>query len=124
MDEEASVRRQLTAILRKTASAADLPGGSFWVGEVAGERRVLDDLRAGRLAWRSAHQSAQDGLDALDGGDLEMASAHLTSALWLYIDVLEKRVRKQDMQLVHRPAGNRGRPRGARSKKGRLSTRE
>ena len=108
--DEASLRRQLTAILAKTATASNLPSGGWWVGDVAAERQNLDDLRAGRTAWLAAHNSAERGLEALDSGAPEMAAMSLTNALWLYIDVLEKRVRPSDMRMLGRPAGRRARP--------------
>lgn len=110
MDKD-SLRRQLTAILEKTAYTRDFPGGGFWVGDIAAERQVLDDLRSGRLELRAARDHAEAGLSALDGGDLEMASVCLTSALWLYIDALEKRVPPEGKRLLRKPAGKRGRPR-------------
>ena len=49
--DEASLRRQLTAIRDRTDSARGLATvGSWWVGDTAGERRMLDDLDAGRFA--------------------------------------------------------------------------
>jgi hypothetical protein len=108
--DEASLRRQLTAILQRTDSARDLPPGSWWVGDKAGAARVRDDDAAGRLAWRRAHLSAKSGLAALGQDNLEMAEHHLTNALWLYIDALEKRMRPEAKRTLGRPAGKRGRP--------------
>jgi hypothetical protein len=110
MTDEASLRRQLTTIKNKTANSITMDPGGWWVGDVAGERRVLDDLGAGRLAWWQAHNSAESGLAALEQGDLELAEVCLTNALWLYIDVLEGRVRPADMKILGKPSKRRGRP--------------
>ena len=91
------------------------------VGDVAGERQVNDDRAVGRLEWLGAWDFAKYGLEALDKNDLDMAKVCLHEAIWFYIAVLEKRVREQDMAMLDRPSRKRGRPRGARSIKGRLS---
>jgi hypothetical protein len=116
---EASLRSQLTTIKNKTASAEILKPGSWWVGDLAAQRQVRDNLAAGRLEFRGAWHSACYGLDALDEGDLDAAEIWLTNALWLYINVLEKRVRPDDVAMLARSIQKRGRPLGARSKKGR-----
>jgi hypothetical protein len=119
MLDEASLRRQLTAIEHKTETAESLTGiGGWWESaedggpiDVAGKRRALDDLAKGRLAWLTAHESAKRGLAALDEGDIELAAACLTNGLWLYIEVLEKRARPSERKKLGKAAGRRGRPR-------------
>jgi hypothetical protein len=105
--DEDSLRWQLTAIKDKTSSAETLKLGGWWVGDVAGERQVRDDLAAGRLEWRAAWNSARSGLKALDQGDLVKAGVWLANARSHYISVLEKRVRSQDMEILSRPSKKR-----------------
>jgi len=110
MDEN-SLRSQLTLILKKTADGGKLSGGGFWVGDTAGERRVLDDLQSGRLQLHHANSSASGGLRALEQGDVEIAEAFLTNAIWLYIEALEKSVRPSDRLDLGKQTKRRGRHR-------------
>jgi hypothetical protein len=108
--DEASLRRQLKSISERTSAARNLPVSyAWWDGDVAGKRQVFDDFEAGRSAWRAALHSAEDGLKALDRGDLREAESFFVNAIWLYIDVLEKRVRPSDMSALGRPSKKRGR---------------
>ena len=102
---------RLIALLKKTKSAAGLPAGGFWVGDVAGERCVGDDMAAGRLNWRASHQCARSGMTALEDGNLELAQSYVWQATDLYIAALEARVRPSDMKVLDKPAERRGRPR-------------
>ena len=103
------IGRQLTSIKGKTESAASLGYSGWWVGGVAGERQVQDDIAAGRLEWHGAHHSAESGLEALGQGDADMAASYLHEAIWQYIAALEKRVRSSDMEVLARSPGKRGR---------------
>lgn len=102
---------RLTRLLEKTASAKDLNPGGWWVGDVAGERRVQDDLKGGRLYWRSAHDMARRGLEALACENREMAESCAWEATDLYIAALETRIRPSDMAALGRSSQRRGRPR-------------
>ena len=116
MDRDA-LRRRLTALAEKTKGTDGQPLGGFWVGDVAGERAALDDLVAGRLHWRTAHQHAVAGLQALEQGDLEMARVCATEGHDLFTEALEIRVRPSDVKVLERTARRRGRPRGSRNRK-------
>lgn len=107
MDKEA-IRRRLESLLLKTETAENLEAGGWWVGDVAGERRTLDDLSAGRLAWRTAHRNARTGLEALEADEIEKAELYAWSATDLYIEALETRVRPSDLEVLARSARRRG----------------
>ncbi|SJM33008.1 hypothetical protein [Mesorhizobium delmotii] len=105
---------RLSRLVTKTAGAEAIGPGGWWVGDVAGERQVLDDLAGGRLHWRQAHSAALSGLDALKSGDHDLADAWAWTATDLYVAALEAflhRVRPKEKPLLTRPAGRRGRPR-------------
>jgi hypothetical protein len=104
------LHRRLTRLADATASAAKLRPASWWVGDVAGQRRVLDDMAAGRLNWSSANKMARLGLKALAEGDLEMAEICAWSATDHYIAALEARIRPDDMNELGRINKRRGRP--------------
>jgi hypothetical protein len=73
------LRLELERILASTAGATPIVSG-FWVGDTANERRVNDDLQAGRLAFQSARRNAQAGLAALERGDMDDAVVCLRMA--------------------------------------------
>ena len=104
------LRSRLEALLQKTHTAAQLPSGGFWVGDVAGERQVSDDIAAGRLNWRTAHRFAASGLQALDADNLELSQIYAWAATDLYVAALEARVRPSDLQVLGKAAKRRGRP--------------
>jgi len=104
---EGCLRRKLQQIIEATP-AAGVKGGGFWVGDKAEERRVLDDVRAGRLSWWSALQHARRGLDALDLGNEELASAFLEEAQRLRAAAIEARMKPAD----YADLGSSARPRG------------
>jgi hypothetical protein len=107
------LRRRLTDLRDKTASAEALPAPAWWVGDRAGKRRVLDDWKAGRVSWQAAHESAKDGLAALQNGNRKIAEICMWNANDLYVASLElwlEKVRPSDMPKLTAPAGRRGRP--------------
>jgi hypothetical protein len=108
--KQESLRSQLMALELRAKIAERTGPGSFWVGDVAGERRVSDDGKSGRLALRQVHLHSKNGLQYLNDGDSEMAEAYLTEAVWLYIAVLEQRIRPDDWKILAKPAKKRGRP--------------
>lgn len=103
---------RLTSLVKKTEGIeSSRVGGGWWVGDVAGERQVYDDMAAGRLQWLQANRFAHQGLEALENGDKEMASLCAWAATDCYVAALEIRVRPSDMQVLSRAAARRGRPR-------------
>ena len=58
-----TMRWRLTQVLEKTANAtaSDVAHGCF-VGDKGAERRLRDNVRAGRFQWRAAHNYAKRGL--------------------------------------------------------------
>ncbi len=109
--DDGALRRRLEAVVEKTMSAQELPPASYWVDDVAGERRVQDDMDAGRFNWRAAHRNALAGITALEKGDLETAELCAWAATGFYIAALEARVRPSDMDVLQKPARRRGAPR-------------
>jgi hypothetical protein len=108
----ALLRREIEAVLRATAGATDAPAG-WWEGEegatdAADRRRVLDDLRFGRLHWRQAREHAQRALAALDAGDLALAEVGLREAKGLAACALEARMQPKDYADLNGAAGTRG----------------
>ncbi|PBB80908.1 hypothetical protein CK218_10895 [Mesorhizobium sp. WSM3879] len=101
---------RLTMMVEKTRSAENLEYGGWWVGDVAGERRALDDLAAGRLSWRSSHDFAEQGLEALANGDREGALLCAWASTDLYIAALEARIRPEDKRALGQSSKKRGRP--------------
>ena len=108
---DGTLRINLETLRDRTQAGATVPNPAFWVGDTANERRVQDDLAAGRLSLRSAHQSAVTGLRALDDGDLEMALMCLCNGYNLLVGALAGRIRPADRSLFLKPAKKRGRPR-------------
>ncbi|TIL80626.1 MAG: hypothetical protein E5Y89_09030 [Mesorhizobium sp.] len=102
---------RLTILVEKTSSAEAIGPGGWWVGDVAGKRRVLDDLAAGRLNWQSAHDFAEQGLKALEAGNREMAETCAWAAMDMYIAAIEKRIRPEDRRALGQASKKRGRPR-------------
>lgn len=105
------LRVRLEIMRDKTASAAPLTGGGYWVGDTAGERRVLDDLQGGRLYWLQARRMALEGIEALDAGDREAAEVCAWAATDYYVAALEGLVRPSDLAKLGRQSQRRGRPR-------------
>jgi hypothetical protein len=105
------LRSRLTRLAKKTATAERLEAGGWWVRDIAGRRRVQDDLAAGRLHWLSAHNMARRGIEALEAGDRDMALLCAWSATDLYVEALEGRARPSDIKALARPSQRRGRPR-------------
>ena len=108
-NEQAILRRRLDRVIVSTAGAEDLPGGGWWVGDVAGERQTRDDMAAGRLSWRNAHRCAREGLAALDEGNLEKARTYAWIAYDHFIAAIMTRLRPSDWDVLHKPAARRGR---------------
>jgi hypothetical protein len=107
-DEAVMLRRRLTRIFQATAGAAN-PGG-WWVGDVAGERQVKDNLAAGRLSWQAAHGFARNGIAALEAGNIDMARDYAWEATEHFISAVLTRVRPSELAVLNKPAARRGRP--------------
>lgn len=104
-----SMDERLEIALLAASCPVGYPGGR--AGNVADYRRAHDDIAAGRLHWRQAHDEAIDGLYALQNGDLEMARFCAWQATDFYIAALEGRIRPQDLRELRQPAKPRGRKR-------------
>lgn len=109
MDAE-TMRRRLEKIARATVQAQSVDAVGFWVGDKAGERRAIDDLNAGRRAWLGAYRASQGGLQALAGGNLEMAELYVWQATDLFVDALWSRMEPADIDFLSNSASRRGRP--------------
>lgn len=109
-DEAAMLRRRLTRLFQATAGAAKQGSGGWWIGDVAGERQVKDNLAAGRLSWRAAHRCAREGLTALEDGNLDVARSYAWDATDHFISAVLTRVRPSDFEMLNKPAARRGRP--------------
>lgn len=110
LDEGAMLRLRLNRLFDATASGADLPPPSWWVGDVAAGRQVQDDIAAGRNSWREAHRCAREGLAALAEPDLEKARTYAWIATDHFIVAILTRVRPSDLAVLQKPAARRGRP--------------
>jgi hypothetical protein len=108
MDAEA-MRRRLEKIAVATASAKSVDALGFWVGDQAGERRVLDDFHTGRRDWLGAYRSARAGIKALDAGDLEMAEIYVWQATDFFVGALWSRMEPSDVKFLSQSAQRRGR---------------
>jgi hypothetical protein len=109
MTEPDLLRRRFANLIKKTESGAKLPPASWWVGDKAGERRVHDDIAAGRVFWKSAYDTAVQGIKVLDKGLLEEAGVLAWMATDFYISALENRVRPEELNMLSRPSQRRGR---------------
>ncbi|ESY37894.1 hypothetical protein X747_24850 [Mesorhizobium sp. LNJC384A00] len=101
---------RLTMMVEKTRSAEALEIAGWWDGDVAGKRRALDDMAAGRLQWRSAHDFAVQGLEALETGDRDGALVCAWASTDLYIAAIEIRIRPEDKRALGKASKKRGRP--------------
>jgi hypothetical protein len=113
MRDDDPLRDQLTRLVEKTKGAESLDPPAYWIGDVAGERRVLDDHAAGRLDWREAHRAARLGLEELDAGNPDGALEFAWIATDYYVASLEsqlRRLRPSERGLLTRSARRRGRP--------------
>lgn len=106
----ARLRRRLERMIEKTIGAEALRSPSWFIGDVAGERRALDDADAGRVSWAQARHHAKQGLDALDAGDPELAWRYCWEAIDEYVVALEARIRPAELKALGRSSGPRGRP--------------
>jgi hypothetical protein len=113
MMEEDEIRRRIERLLHNTANAEGLPPGmnGFWVGDVADERRVMDNFAAGRSSWDAARSTAKLGLEAIDRGEVNLAEEFVLMATDFYIAALETRIRPSDLAVLGRSSQKRGRPR-------------
>ena len=122
-----SIRRRLQAVRDRTNSAQHLKPAAWWDGDKAGKQAVFADLKSGRTSWKQAFEHSQRGLQALDEGDTSLAETCLLESLYDLIASLEiqaARVRPSDRVNLSRSSNKRGRPRGAKSKKGQTVRRQ
>lgn len=111
MNEDVA-RIRLKHIADRTANADGFEPAAWWDGDRAGERRAIDDLKAGKLHWQSARCIALLGLEKLEEGDIESATEFACIASGFYIEALEAwlaRVKPSDLPSMA-PAKRRGRP--------------
>jgi hypothetical protein len=114
---EDAVRYRLTSLKMKMEGAKKLGYAGFWVGDRAGERKVLDDLATGRLEWRSGYNAAVRGLESLDNGDAVGALAFAWIATGYYISAIERRIRPEELAELSRTSQRRGRRKGKSTRK-------
>jgi hypothetical protein len=114
-----ALRDRLVRIRRRTESARALDSPGFWVGDKAGEAAVRDAWVSGRIFWKGAHDDAGSGIKYLDRGETEMALLYAWAATDKLMAALASRVRPEAIEAFAKSPGRRGRPRGAKSKKGR-----
>jgi hypothetical protein len=117
--DEGAIRRRLQRLLRATEGAQNVGPAAWYDGDPAGKQKTVDNWKAGRLFWKSARNFAEIGLAALDKGDVETAVGAAWEATEHYLATLESRLRPSDFEDLERRIKKRGRPLGARSKKGR-----
>ena len=103
------IRARLEAIAASTEGYKAVEPPGYFDGDRAGKRRVLDDLRAGRLAGRAAHRTAQLGLESLDGGDTGFALTCLREAQGLAAEAERLRPIKKRRSTPIASAKRRGR---------------
>ncbi len=115
MDEE-QLKRRLSRIVARTEGAQNVAVPGWWGLGNADERRVMDDQRTGRLAWRAARRRAMIGLDAVRAGELEKAEVYLWCALDSYVEALESRIEPRDLEFLSNSARPRGRKKSAERK--------
>lgn len=87
-----------------------------WVGDRANDRSVHHDLQSGRTHWESAWRHANNGLVALDDGNLNLGLSYLLAAHELAFGALLKRLDKaarkgEGLDSLAKPAGKPGAPR-------------
>lgn len=111
MSDKDALRSRLERIAQATAGADNLPPPAWWTGDVAAERQVNDDVSAGRVHFRTAHNYATSGIDALDEGNTEKAELCAWEAYHFLVTALLCRLRPSDIEVLHKPAQKRGRPR-------------
>jgi|SRR5215203_6930685 len=114
MSGKAYLRASLSELAAKTATAAGRPLVYWGPDTPSGTRQLTDDAKSGWLDWRTARQMAEQGLKALDAGDLELASSCARAGMAHYVAALEARtarIRPSDAKPLDKPARPRGRPR-------------
>jgi hypothetical protein len=112
------IRARLEAIIRKITRVGSGAKTGFWVGDVAAERQVADDLASGRVHWHEALLRANAGIASLDEGDADLALEYLLEAHSFAVDALGlrlSRVRDQEgLKVLAKPAQPRGRKKTAK----------
>ena len=104
---------QLDIIVRLTKGAEALePPGGFFGNSVAKERRVLDDIKSGRIAWMKARHEALLGLmDLRTRRDSEAAQDRLCRAQAHVMFAWSGFIKERDMDTLVTSAALRGRHR-------------
>src|SRR3954471_16415554 len=122
MTSEDSIRQRLAEVVAATEGAATaIEPPSYWEGDKAGKRRVLDDLRSGRLAWRRAHLDALAGLKALHRGEGGLAEAFMREAEGHYVSAQMNRPQKKGKAALTTSAKRRGRKRTTEERNRKLA---
>lgn len=102
------LRRDIEAVAQAAADAPDAVGWCY-LGDAGEERRVLDDLQAGRIHFAAAKRAARRASDALDRGDVERAEVALRQAKDMLAAAVARQLRTADLEALARPARKRGR---------------
>lgn len=105
MDAE-YLRDRLERLIEATPEI-DITVGA-WVGDKAGERRVADNLAAGRIHFRSARRRAKLGLEVLTAGDLKFAELLLRDAEGLRAAAIEAQLNTAQFAALLQDAKPRG----------------
>ncbi|WP_414462768.1 hypothetical protein [Hyphomicrobium sp. DY-1] len=102
------LRDQLEKLLAISDNRVSEP--SWMDGDKADERRAFDDLRSGAVAFRAANEHARRGLEALDGGEAEYATAALREGKHFLAEAFERQLTSDGLKKLRTGAGRRGRP--------------
>jgi hypothetical protein len=103
------LRRRLERYRDTTAAASSYEPSGYWIGpngetDAPDVSRNRNDLRSGRLWWKTAHENAVAGIKALDQGNVEMATLYAWQASDLIIAALGKLVRRDEWSRFDRSA--------------------
>ena len=100
------LRERLNRLIAATPEV-DVTVGAF-VGDKAGERRVADNLAAGRIHFRTARRRALFGLETLEKGDIEFAELLLRDAEGLRAAAIEAQLSHSQFAALMQDAKPRG----------------
>lgn len=114
MVDEEGLRRRLEKYRDATIAAEDYDSSGWWIGpngetDAADVNRNRQDEQSGRLWWKTAHNNAVSGLEALDQGNLDLATIYAWSASDFMIATLTKLVRRDEWRRLEKSAVKAGR---------------
>ena len=116
-----SIRDRLTRIAVFTAASSGVNALGYWLGDVAEERRIEDDLGSGRADWKGAHRAAKLGVESLDAGNLKAAEEFAWIAVEYLLAALNSRIEPADLKFLSNSAARRGRPSATSDRNRRLA---